>query len=243
LVEQSNDTSMPASDPMILDSQDTERAAQTNDNSLQTWLLPTSRAGMDVTPIAAAPRAIAKNTAAGSTSELTAQGNSGARETTGPATNVAAIAQTAPAAQSLQSEKPTVSDQIAASITERAETTLRDGRTDFHLRLDPPELGTVRIHLTATAEGISGRFIVHGEVTRQLIEGQLHTLRQALSDSGISLGGFDVSRDASGSARNWAAPDFGGAARRSMEGASSRPVISSQPAVSRLAPGRIDVVI
>ena len=92
-----------------------------------------------------------------------------------------------------------VSDQIAGSIIARAEVTTHEGRTDFHLRLEPPELGTVRVHITSTEQGITARLVVHEEVARQLIESQLESLKQRLTNAGISLGNVNVSQDQSGS--------------------------------------------
>jgi flagellar hook-length control protein FliK len=92
-----------------------------------------------------------------------------------------------------------VSGQIASGIIARAEIVTREGQTDFHLRLEPPELGAIRVHLSANDQGISARLVVHEEVAKQLIESQLESLRQRLTNAGISLGSFDVSHGGPGS--------------------------------------------
>ena len=94
----------------------------------------------------------------------------------------------------------TVGDQIAGSILTRSELVQRDGSTEFHLRLNPPELGSVHIHLTATDQGISARMLVHEPSARQLIQSQLESLRQRLQDGGIALGQFDVTGQGGGEA-------------------------------------------
>jgi flagellar hook-length control protein FliK len=66
---------------------------------------------------------------------------------------------------------------------------------EIDLRLDPPELGTVRIHLRSTEEGVTARLVVQEETTRQLIEGQIHQLRQRLSDAGVMLTKFEVRQE------------------------------------------------
>ena len=65
--------------------------------------------------------------------------------------------------------------------------------------LEPPQLGAVQIHLTATDHTISARVVVAQEGTRQLIQDNAQHLRQSLADAGLSLTGFDVTRDGGGS--------------------------------------------
>jgi len=92
-----------------------------------------------------------------------------------------------------------VADQLTQAFVAHADVARNDGRIDFHLRLEPPQLGTVQIHLSATDHTISARVVVAQEATRQLLDGQAHHLRQSLAQAGLSLTGFDVSRDGGGS--------------------------------------------
>lgn len=92
-----------------------------------------------------------------------------------------------------------VADQLTQAFLAHADAVQQTGRTDFHLRLDPPQLGSVQIHLTATQHSVSARIVVAQEGTRQLLEGQAHHLRQGLAEAGLSLGSFDVTRDGGGS--------------------------------------------
>lgn len=92
-----------------------------------------------------------------------------------------------------------ISEQLTRAFVAQAEVVQREGRTDFHLRLDPPQLGSVRIHLTAMDHIVSARVVAAQEGTRQLLEGQAHHLRQGLAAAGLSLGSFDVTRDGGGS--------------------------------------------
>lgn len=115
--------------------------------------------------------------------------------------DAAAAASRAPApphlAQANQGTGP--ADQVATAIHERHDTIIQQGRTEIHLRLEPPELGTVRIHLSVSDDKITARIVVHEEVARQMIEGQMQHLRQRLEEAGIALGQFSVAHDGSGS--------------------------------------------
>jgi len=92
-----------------------------------------------------------------------------------------------------------VADQLTQAFLAHADVVQQAGRTDFHLRLDPPQLGSVQIHLTATDHSVSARIVVAQEGTRQLLQDQSQHLRQGLAQAGLSLGSFDVTRDGGGS--------------------------------------------
>jgi flagellar hook-length control protein FliK len=156
--------------------------------------------------------------------------------------DAAAEVHVSPAAQGFHLSRvtPTVAEQLASGVLARAEITTQEGRTDFHLRLQPPELGPVSVHLSTSAQGITARLVVQEESARQLIQSQLESLRQRLAESGVSLGRCDVSRDGSGSQdpRQQAAPS----APAPAEPERPEQVVSS-PAARQAPPGGIDVIV
>lgn len=89
-------------------------------------------------------------------------------------------------------------DQVREVVLSHVAETRRAGRVDLHVRLEPPELGTVRLHLTASADGISGHVVVHEEAARTVLEQQLPELRVKLVEAGVNVGRLDVSRDNTG---------------------------------------------
>jgi flagellar hook-length control protein FliK len=91
-------------------------------------------------------------------------------------------------------EHEPVFEQIAAKIIANSSVKGPDRETELHVRLSPPELGGVQVHLTATSQGVSARLVVDQEMTKQLLENHAGTLKQRLSESGIQLGSFQVSR-------------------------------------------------
>lgn len=90
-----------------------------------------------------------------------------------------------------------VAEQIHRAIEVHASVVRGEGRVEFHLRLDPPELGQVRVHLTLTDQTLTARLVVPDATARQLVEGQLEALRQRLLDMGLNLGRLDVTGDGS----------------------------------------------
>lgn len=91
-----------------------------------------------------------------------------------------------------------VNAQLGNAILARLEVRTRENRTEFHMNLEPPELGSVRVHLTITDNTVTARMMVHEESARQLIESQMHSLRQRLMEAGISVGRFEVTQDGAG---------------------------------------------
>lgn len=67
-----------------------------------------------------------------------------------------------------------------------------DGLRHIELRLDPPDLGPVRISLSLAGEQASAIFVSPHASVRQALEQALPQLQQALADAGIQLGHTSV---------------------------------------------------
>jgi flagellar hook-length control protein FliK len=75
----------------------------------------------------------------------------------------------------------------------------RNGRVDLHLDLTPPELGRVRVQMTATEHEVRVRLVVQDDNARAMLQNQADVLRERLGGLGVSLGHLDVRRDGTGS--------------------------------------------
>lgn len=68
-----------------------------------------------------------------------------------------------------------------------------NGRTRLEIRLDPPQLGKIRVALESDAnKQIQVHFLVDQVQSRQIIEQQLPILKQALEQQGLSMGDFSM---------------------------------------------------
>lgn len=130
-------------------------------------------------------------------------------------------------------------DQVANEIVAHAQQLGPQGRTDFHFQLEPPDLGPVRVHLSAADGQVSARLVVREDGTRQLLQSQMDTLMQRLSQAGIALGRFDVSQDGAGFQERWQNPRPETVTVRVASAATApgRPAAAALPAA-----GLIDVV-
>jgi flagellar hook-length control protein FliK len=136
---------------------------------------------------------------------------------------------------------------IADAIAGKLDEAKANGRVDLHLQLDPPDLGKVRIQVTATDRQMSIRMVVQDDAARQTIQAQADTLRERLGNLGVSLGSMDVRQEggsanprqpADQSAQN-AADGMFGAGRRSAAGIGA---LSGRRTSSPTATG-VDVIV
>lgn len=97
---------------------------------------------------------------------------------------------------------PAVAEQITRAFVDHATVVARQGSTDFHLRLEPPNLGPVHVYVSATESTVNVRVVAAHEATQALLESQANDLRQSLAHVGVALGGFDVARNGGGSSRS-----------------------------------------
>ncbi len=85
--------------------------------------------------------------------------------------------------------------QLADTIVSHARVIERDGKVEFQMRLDPPELGQMQVRLVTRGTEVHGQVLVASEAVRGLIESQLPELRQRLEAAGVTVQRFDVSTD------------------------------------------------
>jgi flagellar hook-length control protein FliK len=104
---------------------------------------------------------------------------------------------------------PAVAAQLSDAFVTHARVIENGGTTEFQLRLDPPDLGEVKVRVLATGDRIEARLVVSDDAVKRLIESQLPELRQRLEAAGVSVPKFDVTTgggDANTGGR-WERPD------------------------------------
>jgi flagellar hook-length control protein FliK len=65
-------------------------------------------------------------------------------------------------------------------------------RNEARIRLHPPELGDIKIHMVMDDHRLTVRMEVSENVTRTLLERDLDQLKEALAEAGIDVGRFDI---------------------------------------------------
>lgn len=79
----------------------------------------------------------------------------------------------------------TLTEQIAASAIAHQDELQQGQPIEIHLRLDPPELGAVRVHLRMVGDTVTIRFDGTSESVTRTLESQLPDLRQSLAERGL----------------------------------------------------------
>ena len=95
----------------------------------------------------------------------------------------------APPAGSVTLSPPQPYEQIAQLVEHLA---LRHQESAVHLRLDPPELGTVEIRIQVEGNAVHAWLAAERDLTRQSLEQQAQQLREQLAARGLHLAHFEV---------------------------------------------------
>jgi len=97
--------------------------------------------------------------------------------------------------------------RIADIVTSRLEKPDSADQSGVVLRLDPPELGRVTVHVSMAHDVVSIRLVASGDEAKQVLETHLSDLQQSLSDQGVALNQCQVECNTGGgsqsSDRNW----------------------------------------
>ncbi|MFK7818275.1 MAG: flagellar hook-length control protein FliK [Planctomycetaceae bacterium] len=127
-----------------------------------------------------------------------------------PPTQVPAFADKAETVGSLYSEAaatPDESKQVAFeslvedthdTIVSRAKLLQVDETTELEIEIDPPEMGRLNIKVSRTDNEVSARIAVVEPGTLELLQSELSDLRDSLTQSGISVGSFDIEQQSQG---------------------------------------------
>ncbi len=83
-------------------------------------------------------------------------------------------------------------ETMTTRVASWAGVSSRNNRTMFHMRLEPPELGTLQVHLMSTEQAVSIRMVAADEVARQIIATQVSELQKSLEELGLTVQQFDV---------------------------------------------------
>ena len=82
--------------------------------------------------------------------------------------------------------------EIANQIIERIRVTIQPEQTSMELQLNPEHLGKVNLSVQSKNGVMTAQFVVQNEVSKEAIESQLHTLKEALNQQGIRVEEIEV---------------------------------------------------
>lgn len=85
-----------------------------------------------------------------------------------------------------------VREDVLAQLEQRARWLLRTGLNEAEIRLQPPELGKIRLRLTVTGTSVHGFIEVENPSVKAILLSDLPRLSASLAESGLDLNQFDV---------------------------------------------------
>jgi flagellar hook-length control protein FliK len=129
-------------------------------------------------------------------SDATAVDQAMAGESANGATD--AVTAVDPASQGAAVDAHSLAHHLESMVMQRLDQPESTDKSSVVLRLDPPELGRVNVHLSVTNDVVSIRMVTTDDAARQVIERQLNQLQQSLTDKGIAFQDFQVQTGGSG---------------------------------------------
>ena len=103
-----------------------------------------------------------------------------------------------PAIQGVTVDSHSLAHHLESMAMQRLDQPESTDKSSVVLRLDPPELGRVSVHMSVTNDVVSIRMVTSDDAARQAIERQLNELQQSLTDKGIAFQEFQVQSGGAG---------------------------------------------
>lgn len=88
--------------------------------------------------------------------------------------------------------KAPVENRVIDQIINRISMRSNGSQSEVKIRLDPPSLGTVRLHITTSGDGVRTVIVAESLAVKQVIENNLSQLRDAMAEQGLKMNGFSV---------------------------------------------------
>ena len=87
---------------------------------------------------------------------------------------------------------PIDSAKAVTDFSNRIQWMVGRGQSSAEIRLDPPELGSLRVHVTTRDDSTQITFVTQTSAAKDALEQQLPKLREQMENQGLSLGDVDV---------------------------------------------------
>ncbi|MGY8945333.1 MAG: flagellar hook-length control protein FliK, partial [Flavobacteriales bacterium] len=86
--------------------------------------------------------------------------------------------------------KAPIENRVIDQIINRLSVRSNGSQSEVKIRLDPPSLGTVRLNISTSADGVRTLIVAENQAVKQLIENNLSQLRDSMANQGLKLDGF-----------------------------------------------------
>jgi flagellar hook-length control protein FliK len=96
------------------------------------------------------------------------------------------------ASSPLRSAQSVDEKKILQQIVDKLSSRSFSGKSEIHIRLDPPSLGTVRMSVSTVGDSVRATVVAENQAVKQTIESNLNQLRDAIANQGLKVESFTV---------------------------------------------------
>lgn len=86
----------------------------------------------------------------------------------------------------------TTDDNVMNQLTSKMQHLVRSGETEIRIQLRPESLGEVKLAIRMEGDIVAARIQVENQQVKQIVESNLQSLRDALSEQNLQAGSFEV---------------------------------------------------
>ena len=86
----------------------------------------------------------------------------------------------------------TTEDNVMYQLTSKIQHLARSGETEIRIQLRPESLGEVKLAIRMEGDIVAARVQVENQQVKQIVESNLQSLRDALSEQNLQAGSFEV---------------------------------------------------
>lgn len=86
----------------------------------------------------------------------------------------------------------TTEDNVMNQLTNKMQHLVRSGETEIRIQLRPESLGEVKLAIRMEGDIVAARIQVENQQVKQIVESNLQSLRDALSEQNLQAGSFEV---------------------------------------------------
>lgn len=104
----------------------------------------------------------------------------------------------------LASAPPDYDEKILNSIVRQAALMQKNGQSSAVIRLEPPNLGKLKLEIVTEQSKVTGRITVESNEIKQIVENRIAELRHNLNQNGLKVESFDVQVGHNGGTDAWA---------------------------------------
>lgn len=81
---------------------------------------------------------------------------------------------------------------VVDQVISKASLISRNGQSEMHIRLDPPSLGTIKVHVFVSGENVTAKLVADNSIARDILEKNIHQLRESFNEQGLKVGQMSV---------------------------------------------------